>query len=1333
MIGKRTRTRFSRLTVICMAVLSSTVNLVAQWTYTPGSPSTIARVLPNGFSWVFEVDDSRVVGAVTHLTVTRCTNVPPISPLDFSGTISGAPGMTYVIDIIGDGYSAVLPSATLGAVSELTLPDTLTEIDNYAFRGASGATFIWGSSLTIPASVRRIGHSAFYDNRFNGPLTFAEPSSLTNIAINAFAQPSSGGNPPRYHFTGETRIPLSVTSIGSGAFSCNGFTRIFTPSTGVSFGNGAFSDMTSLTAVYYAGQYPASVPVQYGGQALYGPFFFSNPGYGSPNVTSYVPHKYTVSSWDAHVNPFTGSGPIHDGNATWMINRPIRCYGEVTLHGNGGQPAQQYTEITDALRYDMSTILAPSRLGHTFLGWNTLANGSGVMVGSATPYAGADDLYAKWLQEELVTFHGDGGSPDPQTAYTQSLCYDMANIIPPARPGYIFLGWTNSLGIAVVDGDPFAIGENDLTAVWLPEIPVKYYANDGTPAYQDGLTLNLCYDMTGVALPTGAVGWNTQPNGLGVTVMPGDPYTGDLYAQYVDNWDDSPNRDLTWPAPGSGQIGRNFYISSAAELAQFAWTLNNGTTYAGDIVNLKADIDLGQHWWTSAGWTKTGFNGVFDGGGYTIRGLRIGEKDRSGYYQGLFGRIAQAAISNVTLEVSSFVACGGIHSDICAGALAGSVGPDSEIVNVTVSGGPHDALYFIAGHQPGRLRAGGLVGATEGDNIHISSCVNVLPVRIAVTDAVGGMEVAAGGLVGWAEGEAYISDCKNWGAVTSADAGDCPYVTFSQTLMPWYAHVCGMGGIVGFSHCHILEITGSVNEAYIDSLPLVFHSPESGIGGIVGCAQNTGARAYIDHCHNRGDLRPGVIPNAGGIAGFIENHAVIVNCSNIGNMKGEGETMGGIVGRIQDKSWIQNCWNAGRIEIVSTAPPHIFVGGVAGDLNNTCVENCYSSSDISPRVPSTMFPNAYPLIGFAGSATRVEYCYWHSTQPASMPQNMSDGVGNWAATGNGGQWCGTFSSPPGMLNPVVGAAVLNTQFVAALNQALAMATALTPPGITLPGPLTYARWVINSPSLMGGNGYPEFGAPGRQYVVFFDVNGASVNPAYTKWIIVNAQGTLGQPITVPTHTDPNVVFQGYYYGANPQPYHNGLGWSTGVSLRGGTLTARWSVTVTFHGQGGTPGPQAVTIISPLIYSLSNITQPTRAGHVFIGWNTAADGSGVWVADGVPYAGADVYAIWAAEQEEDMRISFIQIDPVSGAVTLGWDEAHAPPSLTRIIDYVLCYTDDLTGGIWTPYRVTTPHPGLIAYTPQSTPLLHILTVDVSQMGQPPPHDNAFFKLKAVGIP
>lgn len=123
----------------------------------------------------------------------------------------------------------------------------------------------------------------------------------------------------------------------------------------------------------------------------------------------------------------------------------------------------------------------------------------------------------------------------------------------------------------------------------------------------------------------------------------------------------SNNADTDW---GSNYAESNeFYISTAAQLAQFAYMVNNSSKqFSGKTVRLIADIDLSAHYWVPIGVKESrAFAGTFDGQGHTVSGTcftSAGSFPSTGnVFCGLFGvNGAKGTVSNVHVANSTFEA-----------------------------------------------------------------------------------------------------------------------------------------------------------------------------------------------------------------------------------------------------------------------------------------------------------------------------------------------------------------------------------------------------------------------------------------------------------------------------------------------------------------------------------------------------------------------------------------------------------------------------------------------------------------------------------------------------
>ena len=123
-------------------------------------------------------------------------------------------------------------------VKEIVIPDTVTEIKDYAFCSFEGIT-----SVTIPDSVTSIGEGAF--SSCTSLISVTIPDSVTSIGSSVFSGCTS--------LTSVT-IPDSVTSIGYYAFyNCTSLASVTIGDSMTNIGDYAFYNCTSLARVYYTG------------------------------------------------------------------------------------------------------------------------------------------------------------------------------------------------------------------------------------------------------------------------------------------------------------------------------------------------------------------------------------------------------------------------------------------------------------------------------------------------------------------------------------------------------------------------------------------------------------------------------------------------------------------------------------------------------------------------------------------------------------------------------------------------------------------------------------------------------------------------------------------------------------------------------------------------------------------------------------------------------------------------------------------------------------------------------------------------------------------------
>ena len=209
------------------------------------------------------------------------------------------------------------------------------------------------------------------------------------------------------------------------------------------------------------------------------------------------------------------------------------------------------------------------------------------------------------------------------------------------------------------------------------------------------------------------------------------------------------------------------YISTAEELALFAYNVNNGVQndnvpYSDRTVVLQDDIDLSGANWTPIGTESAPFTGEFDGSGCTITGLRVIDQDCSG----LFGVASNAVLSSVvisdaTISSSAFLADPygsgtktGSGFNFC-GVLAGTVIGESLITDCSVSG-------LVSGKQ----YTGGLVGQCGEGAGTVTICDSTADGEVYASSSY------TGGFVGYTADSPVILRCCTESFVASERGKD---------------------------------------------------------------------------------------------------------------------------------------------------------------------------------------------------------------------------------------------------------------------------------------------------------------------------------------------------------------------------------------------------------------------------------------------------------------------------------------------------------------------------------------------------------------------------------
>ena len=137
----------------------------------------------------------------------------------------------------------------------------------------------------------------------------------------------------------------------------------------------------------------------------------------------------------------------------------------------------------------------------------------------------------------------------------------------------------------------------------------------------------------------------------------------------------------------------------------------------------------------------------------------------------------------------------------------------------------------------------------------------------------------------------------------------------------------------------------------------------SSVAGIVGTESQAGA--VIENCYNKANIKG----NANFVAGIVgTNTGKILCCFNLGTIVGE-QSIGGICGS-QNNYEIENCYNGGTIGSSSVDKFFSYSGGIIGHNNGGRVANCYNIGEVTGK----NFVGG--IIGGQSISENVQNCYY---------------------------------------------------------------------------------------------------------------------------------------------------------------------------------------------------------------------------------------------------------------------------------------------------------------------------------------------------------------------
>lgn len=275
------------------------------------------------------------------------------------------------------------------------------------------------------------------------------------------------------------------------------------------------------------------------------------------------------------------------------------------------------------------------------------------------------------------------------------------------------------------------------------------------------------------------------------------PVSARAEGETVDTWDGTAIADGF--AAGDGTQDDPFQIETAAQLAHFAKTVNEGEAYLYKYIVLTADIDLANKEWTPIGNHSNPFKGNFNGDNHTVTGMQIsGELDRVGLFGECTKHNVNSAIKNITVK----------DSVICGINFVGAIVGYAEEINI-------ENCRSIGNTINGKTDVGGICGKIGGYSVgKVSQCYNSS--KVTGRGSVGGIA----GMGGIAE------NCLNTGEIMIINkayqsAGGGIFGIFDDTTASASITACvnlgkvsggeSFGGIVGSTDS---KSTGHISNCY---------------------------------------------------------------------------------------------------------------------------------------------------------------------------------------------------------------------------------------------------------------------------------------------------------------------------------------------------------------------------------------------------------------------------------------------------------------------------------------------------------------------------------------
>ncbi|MBK7452260.1 MAG: InlB B-repeat-containing protein [Anaerolineales bacterium] len=453
---------------------SQNITLYAKWT-------------ANSYTITFNSNGGSAVGAITQPfgSAVSAPTAPTKTGNTFGGWYSDA-GLTTPTP------STMMPAADITLYAKWTANSYTITFNSNGGSAVAAITQPFGSAVSAPTAPTKTGYTFggwYSDAGLNTAYTF---TTMPAADITLYAKWTANSYTITFNSNGGSVVTAITQDFDTAVTAPTAPTK-----TGNTFG-GWYSD-AGLNTAYTFTTMPAADITLYAKWTAnsYTITFDSNGGSVVTAITQdfdtavaapTAPTKAgnTFGGWysDAGLNTAYTFTTMPAANITLYAKWTALPNHTVTFDSNSGTGTMtpQVANVPTALTLNTFT-----RTGYTFVGWNTLANGTGANYTDGAIYSFAADitLYAKWtnLPTHSVTFNANGG--------TGTMTPQVANV-PTAltlntftRTGYTFAGWNtlaNGTGTNYADGAIYSFAADiTLYAKWtVNSYTITFNSNGGT-------------------------------------------------------------------------------------------------------------------------------------------------------------------------------------------------------------------------------------------------------------------------------------------------------------------------------------------------------------------------------------------------------------------------------------------------------------------------------------------------------------------------------------------------------------------------------------------------------------------------------------------------------------------------------------------------------------------------------------------------------------------------------------------------------------------------------------------------------------------------------------